>query len=133
MIVTCPSCDSQYLVDTGQIRYGRHVKCTRCNHTWYFENNNFDVEELKSKLEFQPPKIKEDIKNTQSNLPVVYENKSKVPLPFLLLVVVSTSVLGYEIYESLDFDAEALNQNMNNSIDKIVIWFKDFIDTLSKT
>ncbi len=133
MIVTCPSCDSQYLVDAGQIKYGRLVKCTRCNHTWYCENSNFDVEELKSKSESQLSKIKEDTKNTQSNLPVVYENKSKVPLPFLLLVFVSTSVLGYEIYESLDFDAEALNQCMNNSIDKIVIWFKDFIDTLFKT
>ena len=133
MIVTCPSCDSQYLVDVGQIRYGRHVKCTRCNHTWYCENSNFDVEELKSKSESQPSKIKEDTKNTQSNLPVVYEKKSKVPLPFLLLVVVSTFVIGCEIYESLDFDAEALNQCMNNSIDKSVIWFKDFIDTLFKT
>ena len=132
MIVICPSCDSQYLVDAGQIKYGRHVKCTRCNHTWYCENSNFDVEELKSKSESQPSKIKEDTKNTQSNLPVVYESKSKIPLPFLLLVVVSTSVLGYEIYESLDFDAEALNQNMNNSIDKIVMWFKDFIDILFK-
>ena len=133
MIVICPSCDSKYLVDAGQIRHGRHVKCTRCNHTWYCENNNFDVEELKNKSESQSSKIKEDNKNTQSNLPAIYENKSKVPLPFLLLVIVSTSVLGYEIYESLDFDAEALNQYMNNSIDKIVIWFKDFIDMLFKT
>ncbi len=133
MIVICPSCDSQYLVDAGQIKYGRHVKCTRCNHTWYCENSNFDVEEIKTKSESQPSQIKEDTKNTQSNLPVIYENKSKVPLPFLLLVVVSASVLGYEIYESLDFDAEALNQCMNNSIDKIIIWFKDFIDTLFKT
>ncbi len=53
MIVICPSCDSKYLVDAGQIRYGRHVKCTRCNHTWYCENNNFDVEELKNKSESQ--------------------------------------------------------------------------------
>ena len=133
MIVICPSCDSKYLVDAGQIRYGRHVKCTRCNHTWYCENNNFDIGDLKIKSESQPSKIKEDTKNSQSNLPVVYENKNRIPLPFLLLVVVATSVLGYEIYKSLDFDPEALNQFMNNSIDKIVIWFKDFIDTLSKT
>ena len=133
MIVICPSCDSKYLVDAGQIKYGRHVKCTRCNHTWYCENNDFDIGDLKIKSESQPSKIKEDTKISQSNLPVVYENKNKIPLPFLLLVVVATFVLGYEIYKSLDFDPEALNQCMNNSIDKIVIWFKDFIDTLSKT
>ena len=46
-------------------------------------------------------------------------------MPFLLLVVVSISVLGYEIYESLDFDAEALNQCMNNSIDKIIVGVED--------
>ena len=62
-------------------------------------------------------------------------HKTNIPLPFLLLVVVSTSVLGYEIYESLDFDAEALNQCMNNSIDKIVIYPArptDFQDTMGE-
>ena len=133
MIVICPSCDSKYLVDAGQIRSGRHVKCTRCNHAWYCENNDFDIEELKIQVESQSSKTKEDTKNIQSNLPVVYENKSNIPLPFLLLVFVATSVLGYEIYEALNFDPETLKQCMNNSINKVVIWIKDFIDMLSKT
>ena len=46
MILTCPSCESKYLVDAKQIGNGRHVKCTRCNHTWYYENNDFDIKEL---------------------------------------------------------------------------------------
>ena len=133
MILTCPSCESKYLVDAKQIGNGRHVKCTRCNHTWYYENNDFDIKELEIKKEPQSTKAKEDKTNLQSNLPVVYENKTTVPLPFLLLVVVAVSLLGYMVFESIEFDSEALKQYMNLSIDKIVIWFKDFIETLLRT
>ena len=133
MIVTCPSCESKYLVDAQQVGSGRHVKCTRCNHTWYCENDNFDVKKLEFQKETQSTKAKEDNKNPQSNLPVVYENKTNIPLPFLLLVVVAISVLGYMIYESIEFDSEALKQYMNESIDIIVIWFKNLIETLIKT
>ena len=133
MILTCPSCESKYLVDAKQIGNGRHVKCTRCNHTWYYENNDFDIKELEIKKEPQSTKAKEDKTNLQSNLPVVYENKTTVPLPFLLLVVVAVALLGYMIFESIEFDSETLKQNMNLSIDKIVIWFKDFIETLLRT
>ena len=133
MILTCPSCESKYLVDAKQIGNGRHVKCTRCNHTWYYENNDFDIKELEIKKEPQSTKAKEDKTNLQSNLPVVYENKTTVPLPFLLLVVVAVSLLGYMIFESIEFNSEALKQYMNLSIDKIVIWFKDFIETLLRT
>jgi len=133
MILTCPSCESKYLVDAKQIGNGRHVKCTRCNHTWYYENNDFDIKELEIKKEPQSTKAKEDKTNLQSNLPVVYENKTTVPLPFLLLVVVAVSLLGYMVFESIEFDSEALKQYMNLSIDKIVIWFKDFIENLLRT
>tara|TARA_B100001250_G_C19658972_1_gene726165 strand:- start:504 stop:905 length:402 start_codon:yes stop_codon:yes gene_type:complete len=133
MILTCPSCESKYLVDVKQIGNGRHVKCTRCNHTWYYENNNFDIKELEIQKEPQSTKAKEDKTNLQSNLPVVYENKTTVPLPFLLLVVVAVSLLGYMIFESIEFDSEALKKYMNQSIDKIVIWFKNFIETLLRT
>ena len=50
-----------------------------------------------------------------------------MPLPFLLLVVVAVSVLGYMIFETIEFDSDALKKWMNQSIDKIVIWFKDFV------
>ena len=129
MILTCPSCESKYLVDAKQIGNGRHVKCTRCNHSWYYENNDFDIKELEIQKESQSTKTKEDKANLQSNLPVVYKNKTTVPLPFLLLVVVAISLLGYMIFESIEFDSEALKQYMNQSIDKIVIWLKDFIET----
>ena len=132
MILTCPSCESKYLVDAKQIGNGRHVKCSRCNYTWYYENNDFDIKELEIKKEPQTTRVKED-RNLQSNLPVVYENKNTVPLPFLLLVVVAVSVFGYMIFESIDFDSEALKQFMNQSIDRIVIWLNNFIQTLLRT
>ena len=127
MIVICPSCDSKYLVEAGQIGSGRHVKCTRCNHTWYCEENDFDVKELAEQTRGQSFKSKEE--NIQSNLPVVYENKTNIPLPFLLLVAVATSVLGYIIYDSLKFDPESLKQLMNESIGKIIMRIKSFIDS----
>ena len=133
MILTCPSCESKYLVDAKQIGNGRHVKCTRCNHTWYYENNDFDIKKLEIQKEPQSTKVKEDKTNPQSNLPVVYENKATVPLPFLLLVVVAVSLLSYMTFESIEFDSEALKKYMNQSIDKIVIWFKNFIETLLRT
>ena len=133
MILTCPSCESKYLVDAKQIGNGRHVKCTRCNHTWYYENNDFEIKELEIQKEPKSTESQEGKTNFQSNLPVVYENKTSVPLPFLLLVVVAVSLLGYMIFESMEFDPEALKQYMNKSIDKIVIWFKDFIETLLRT
>tara|TARA_B100001769_G_C21945059_1_gene508983 strand:+ start:464 stop:826 length:363 start_codon:yes stop_codon:yes gene_type:complete len=120
-------------VDAKQIGNGRHVKCTRCNHTWYYESNDFDIRELETQKELQSSQAKEYKTNPQSNLPVVYENKTNIPLPFLLLVVVAISVLGYMIIESIEFDSEALKQCMNQSIDKIIIWLKDFIETLLET
>ena len=125
MIVTCPSCESKYLVDVQQIGPGRHVKCSRCNYTWYCENNDFDVKELENQKESQSFKAKEDNKNLHSNLPVVYENKNTIPLPFFLLVVVAILVLGYMGYESIELDPEVLKQDMNESIDKIVMWLKN--------
>ena len=119
MILTCPSCESKYLVDAKQIGNGRHVKCTRCNHTWYYENNDFEIKELEIQKEPKSTESQEGKTNFQSNLPVVYENKTSVPLPFLLLVVVAVSLLGYMIFESMEFDPEALKQYMNKSIDKI--------------
>ena len=127
MILTCPSCESKYLVEAKQIGNGRHVKCTRCNHTWYYENNDFDIRELEIQEAPQSTKSKEGKTNLQSNLPVIYENKTNMPLPFLLLVVVAVSVLGYMIFETIEFDSDALKKWMNQSIDKIVIWFKDFV------
>ena len=123
MIVSCPSCDSRYLVDNSKIGFGRHVKCTRCNHSWYFENKNFEIERLHvpPKSEFLSDKDNESASN--SNLPVIYnKNKGKIPLPFLLLIITAIFVLGYESYESFDFNPEELNRCMNEIIDTIVNW-----------
>ncbi len=36
MILTCPSCQSQYLIPDGSIGVeGRTVKCTNCGHKWH--------------------------------------------------------------------------------------------------
>ena len=42
MIISCPSCSAKYLVNIEDIGFGRQVKCTRCNHSWFHENKNYE-------------------------------------------------------------------------------------------
>ena len=38
MIITCPRCATRYFLGAGDIRApGRHVRCARCQHTWFQE------------------------------------------------------------------------------------------------
>ncbi len=38
MIITCPRCATRYFLGAGDIRPpGRHVRCARCQHTWFQE------------------------------------------------------------------------------------------------
>ena len=44
MIISCPSCSARYVVNIDDVGHGRQVKCTRCNHSWYFENKAYEAE-----------------------------------------------------------------------------------------
>lgn len=35
MLITCPSCDSAYTIDPGQVGAGRTVRCAQCRGTWF--------------------------------------------------------------------------------------------------
>ena len=128
MILSCSSCSAKYLVDTHQIKYGRHVKCFRCGHVWYHENKKYDLSmddqnQSNNKKSFQT-KINDD-----SNLPVIYKKKKTVPLPFILLIFL---VIFYSVYmtsENLtDINSNRLTKDLNNLIDilirKIYYFFK---------
>ena len=128
MILSCSSCSAKYLVDTHQIKYGRHVKCFRCGHVWYHENKKYDPSmddqnQSNNKQSFQT-KINDD-----SNLPVIYKKKKTVPLPFILLIFL---VIFYSVYmtsENLtDINSNRLTKDLNNLIDilirKIYYFFK---------
>ena len=44
MIISCHSCSDRYVVNIDDVGHGRQVKCTRCNHSWYVENNAYEAE-----------------------------------------------------------------------------------------
>ena len=90
MILTCSSCSAKYLVDTHQIKYGRHVKCFRCGHVWYHENKKYDPS-IDDQIQSNNKKSSQTKINDDSNLPVIYKKKKTVPLPFILLIFLVTS------------------------------------------
>ena len=74
MILTCSSCDAKYLVDSHQIKYGRHVKCIRGGNILYYDNKDYNASEniIENKEE-----IKSNINKNKgnANLPVIYKGK----------------------------------------------------------
>ena len=128
MILSCSSCSAKYLVDTHQIKYGRHVKCFRCGHVWYHENKKYDPSmddqnQSNNKKSFQT-KINDD-----SNLPVIYKKKKTVPLPFILLIFLVIFYSVYMMSENLtDINSNRLTKDLNILIDilirKIYYFFK---------
>tara|TARA_B110001454_G_scaffold176648_1_gene168851 strand:- start:6908 stop:7300 length:393 start_codon:yes stop_codon:yes gene_type:complete len=121
MILTCPSCDAKYLVDSHQIKYGRHVKCIRCGNIWYYDNKDYNASEniIENKEE-----IKSNLNQNKdnANLPVIYKGKkNNYPLPFILLIFLVFFVIIYSFFENTkSFDAEGISLYLNNAIDYIV-------------
>ena len=41
MILTCPNCDTQYVVKDGAVPpEGRQVRCAACKHSWHQDPEN---------------------------------------------------------------------------------------------
>ena len=74
MIISCPSCSAKYLVNIEDIGFGRQVKCTRCNHSWFHENKNYENDK-KLQIEEIINTYAERDHSKDQNLPVVYEKK----------------------------------------------------------
>jgi predicted Zn finger-like uncharacterized protein len=52
MILTCPSCGTQYVVKDGAIpAQGRQVRCASCKHSWHQDAEPADVLEMGSEME----------------------------------------------------------------------------------
>jgi len=55
MILTCPSCGTQYVVKDGAIPpEGRQVRCAACKHSWHQEPEDEQPLELQDEAEAQP-------------------------------------------------------------------------------
>ena len=132
MIVTCPSCDARYLVDSKQIGLGRQVKCARCNFSWHCENETYLHEDLvideKEKYGISSPSKNTEKEKKNVNLPAVYEKQvSQIPFLFIILVTVSIAVLIFEVSKNLNFNPDVLNRFMDSSIELIVNKIRFFL------
>ena len=121
MILSCSSCSAKYLVDSHQIKFGRHVKCIRCGHIWYFENINYDPNENLKKNK-ENISVNQSVNSDSSNLPVVYRNNNKNNnLFFILLLFLVAFYAVYSYSESnLSLPLEELSVNINNFIGYLV-------------
>jgi len=121
MILSCSSCSAKYLVDSHQIKFGRHVKCIRCGHIWYFENINYDPNENLKKNK-ENISVNQSVNSDSSNLPVVYRNNKKNNnLFFILLLFLVAFYAVYSYSESnLSLPLEELSVNINNFIGYLV-------------
>ena len=122
MILSCPSCSAKYLVDSHQIKFGRHVKCIRCGHIWYFENINYDPNINMKQSEEIISTMQDSDNNDNSNLPVIYkDNKKNSNLVFILLIFL---VLFYAVYTFSESDVslplEEFSININNFINYLI-------------
>ena len=122
MILSCSSCSAKYLVDNHQIKFGRHVKCIRCNHIWYFENLNYDPHQDTIKNDEKASLKQADI-NDSSNLPVVYKNNKKKnnSLVFILLIFLVVFYAFYTYSESsLSLPVAEVGISINKIIDYLI-------------
>ena len=61
MILTCPSCGTQYVVKDGAIPpQGRQVRCASCKHSWHQEPEPVDEMELQPSMEAEAEGRDED-------------------------------------------------------------------------
>src|SRR6185503_10420183 len=55
MILTCPSCGTQYVVKDGAIPpEGRQVRCAACKHSWHQDPESSAADEVEIRPEAQP-------------------------------------------------------------------------------
>ena len=84
MIITCPNCNKQFMIDNSLIPdEGRDLQCGSCNHIWFHkidEQNNEVLkldEEIKSEEIKISPKNKKEITEERDQPPEKFKNEIK--------------------------------------------------------
>ena len=75
MIITCPNCNKQFMIDNSMIPdEGRDLQCGSCNHVWFYkikEKNNdllkLDEEIESENIDIIPKEKKEKIEEKQQS------------------------------------------------------------------
>ena len=61
MILTCPNCDTQYVVKDGAVPpEGRQVRCAACKHSWHQDPENQEPLELDPQAAVDQPVADDD-------------------------------------------------------------------------
>jgi len=91
MLLKCPSCNSNYLVNSADLKpNGRTVHCAKCSHEWFQEPNFADEEVSISSVPHISSKEKnvmEEELSLSSNLPSTYVRDEKASILNSILVL----------------------------------------------
>ena len=62
MIITCPSCNKKFEIDTALIpKDGRTLQCGSCDHQWFFKNVAKKKEKILKNFEYDIPQKTEQL------------------------------------------------------------------------
>ena len=90
MLLKCASCNSNYLINSADIKpNGRNVRCAVCNHEW-FQAQNLNEKEI---LE---PTITDNISKDESfksNLPSTYIEEKKPSLINSIMILIFVGII----------------------------------------
>ena len=103
MMLVCSSCNSRYLVNSGDLKPdGRVVRCAKCDHEWFQEPNLSEEGTLESSIlsisEEENNKLINE-KKSITNLPSTYikEEKASIFNSILIIYSINWFVLDYQI------------------------------------
>jgi len=98
MLVTCSSCNSNYLVNSADLKpNGRSVKCAKCGHSWFQEISLDQNKILDSSITSSKTMIDNNIedKNRIANLPSTYVEKKEPKFINSLLIIILLIIIIY--------------------------------------
>ena len=94
MLVSCSSCNSQYLVNSADLKpEGRTVQCAKCGHNWFQIANTDNDEELNTTILLSEKKNKDYNNNLTTNLPSTYVKEKKFSILNSILVLIVLIVI----------------------------------------
>ena len=118
MLLTCPSCNSKYLVNSADLKPdGRIVRCVKCHFDW-FQTPDFNEEEKESISitdTFSPNQhsnleVKENTKTPVSNLPATYvaDQKPSIINTSLFIIIIGVAFFCLWIIKSESYSLVVL-------------------------
>ena len=116
MLISCNSCNSQYLVNSAELKPdGRNVQCANCGNQWFQESQVFDdnvKDNLTSEVNDGDSLKQEKNKTSISNLPSTYVQEPKVSIlnSILLVLFVILLIIFYWFFQKSNINSLVLIQ-----------------------